>query len=223
MVSARGKRRQSSRRWLDRQLNDPYVKAAQKEGLRSRAAFKLRELDDRFDLLAPGRKVVDLGAAPGGWTQVAVERVRAGEGAGAVVAIDINPVEPIAGATIMQCDGLDPEVAGPIRAALGGPADIVLSDMAAPSTGHKATDHLRVVALCEAALDLATATLAPGGAFVCKVLKGGTEAALLATVKRSFETVKHAKPPASRDDSAEVYLVAKGFRGSPEDKSIDAR
>ena len=218
MVTTRGKRRQSSRRWLDRQLSDPYVKAAQKEGLRSRAAFKLRELDDRFGLLAPGRKVVDLGAAPGGWTQVAVERVRAGEGGGAVVAIDLNPVEPIAGATIILGDGLDPDVAAPIRAALGGLADIVLSDMAAPSTGHSATDHLRVIALCEAALELAQEILAPGGAFVCKVLKGGTEAALLSTVKRAFATVKHAKPPASRDDSAEVYLVARGFRGSSEDK-----
>ncbi len=216
MVSARGKRRQSSRRWLDRQHSDPYVKAAQKEGLRSRAAFKLRELDDRFDLLAPGRRVVDLGAAPGGWTQVAVARVRPEDGAGAVVAVDLNPMDPVAGATVIEGDGLDPEVAARVGAALGGPADVVLSDMAAPATGHKATDHLRVVALCEAALDLAQEILAPGGAFVCKVLKGGTEAALLATVKRAFDTVKHAKPPASRDESAEVYLVAKGFRGRSE-------
>ncbi len=216
MVSTRGKRRQSSRRWLDRQLSDPYVTAAQKEGLRSRAAFKLRELDDRFDLLAPGRRVVDLGAAPGGWTQVAVARVRPEDGAGAVVAVDLNPMDPVAGATVIEGDGLDPEVAARVGAALGGPADVVLSDMAAPATGHKATDHLRVVALCEAALDLAQEILAPGGAFVCKVLKGGTEAALLATVKRAFDTVKHAKPPASRDESAEVYLVAKGFRGRSE-------
>ncbi len=210
-----GKRRTpSSRRWLERQLNDPYTAAASEQGLRSRAAFKLIELDRRFGLLAPGRRVVDLGAAPGGWTQVAVEHVAAGrpEG-GRVVAVDTRPIEPIPGAAVLEADALAPETPALVRAALGGAADAVLSDMAAPATGHKGTDHVRVVAWCEAALAFAEAVLAPGGAFVCKVLKGGAQADLLAAVKRRFATVRHAKPPASRPESAEVYLVAKGFRG----------
>ncbi|MFQ5958947.1 MAG: RlmE family RNA methyltransferase [Alphaproteobacteria bacterium] len=215
-------RSQSSRRWLERQLGDPYVAAAEREGWRSRAAFKLIDLDDRFRLLAPGRRVVDLGAAPGGWTQVAAERVRAGQaGGGRVVAIDLRPMDAVSGATVLEADALDPETPALALEALGGAADVVLSDMAAPATGHKATDHLRVMALCEIALAFAEDALAPGGAFVCKVLKGGSESALLAAVKRAFATVRHAKPAASRPDSAEVYLVATGFRGRMRDDEED--
>ncbi len=207
-----GKRRTaSSRRWLERQLNDPYVAAAAKEGLRSRAAFKLIGLDDKFGLLVPGRRVVDLGAAPGGWTQVAVRGVSAG--GGRVVAVDARPMAEVAGAVVIEADALAPETRAAVQAALGGPADLVLSDMAVPATGHKGTDHLRTIALCEAAFAFAEDVLAPGGAFVCKVLKGGAEATLLAAIKRRFAAVRHAKPPASRAASAEVYLVAKGFRG----------
>ena len=209
-----GKRRTaSSRRWLERQINDPYVAAASKEGLRSRAAFKLIELDEKFRLLAPGRRVVDLGAAPGSWTQVAVERVCTGRSAdGRVVAVDLRPMEPVAGAIVIEGDALAPETRATVLQALGGPADLVLSDMSAPATGHKGTDHLRIVALCEAAFAFAEEALAPGGAFVCKVLKGGAEAGLLAEIRRGFAAVKHAKPRATRVESAEVYLVATGFR-----------
>lgn len=205
----------SSRRWLERQLNDPYVSAARSEGWRSRAAYKLIEIDDRFRLLAPGRRVVDLGAAPGGWTQVAVSRVaaRGAHVAGRVVAIDQREMEPISGALILEGDALAPETPDRLREALDGPADLVLSDMATSATGHKGTDHLRVMVLCEVALVVAEDVLAPGGAFVCKVLQGGTEAGLLAGIKRSFATVKHVKPPASRSDSSEIYLVAQGFHG----------
>ena len=210
-----GKRRTaSSRRWLERQLNDPYVAAAAKQGLRSRAAFKLIGLDDKFGLLAPGRRVVDLGAAPGGWTQVAVKRVGAhAAGGGRVVAVDAQPMAEVTGAVVIEADALAPETRAAVQAALGGPADLVLSDMAAPATGHKGTDHLRTIALCEAAFAFAEDVLAPGGSFVCKVLKGGAEATLLAAIKRSFAAVRHAKPPASRAASAEVFLVAKGFHG----------
>lgn len=206
----------SSRRWLERQLNDPYVQAAREEGYRSRAAYKLIELDERFGLLRPGAKVVDLGAAPGGWSQVAAERVRAGKpGGGVVVAVDLNPIDAIGGVTFLQADALADTTLEPVRAALGAErADLVLSDMAAPSTGHAATDHLRIMALCEAALDIAEALLAPDGSFVAKVLKGGTERTLLERLKRAFRTVKHAKPPSSRADSAESYVVALGYRGA---------
>ncbi len=206
----------SSRRWLERQLNDPYVQAAREEGYRSRAAYKLIELDERFGLLRAGASVVDLGAAPGGWSQIAAQRVRAGKsGGGKVVAIDLNPIDAIDGVTFLQADALDFATLEPIRAALGATrADLVMSDMAAPSTGHAATDHLRVMALCEAALDIAEALLAPGGAFVAKVLKGGTERTILERLKRAFRTVKHAKPPSSRADSAESYVVALGYRGT---------
>ncbi len=218
--TARG-RKPSSTRWLQRQLNDPYVREADSRGYRSRAAFKLIELDDRFRFLRPGARVVDLGCAPGGWTQVAVERTGArGDGRGrrgAVVGVDLNEVEPIAGARLIQCDFLDDEAPALITEALGGPADVVLSDMAAPTTGHAATDHMRIMALLEAAADFATEILKPGGAFVGKVLQGGTEAELLARLKRDFRTVKHAKPPASRADSAEMYVVALGFRGATDD------
>ncbi len=203
----------SSTRWLQRQLNDPYVAEAKRQGFRSRAAFKLLELDDRFHLLSRGQCVVDLGAAPGGWTQVAVERVGARSGKGRVVGLDISEMDDIDGAVILRADFLDPEAPDLIKSVLEGPADVVLSDMAAPTTGHPGTDHLRIVALCEAALDFANEILAPGGTFVAKVFQGGTENELLARMKRQFRTVKHAKPPASRKESAELYVVAQGFRG----------
>ena len=206
-------RKLSSTRWLQRQLNDPYVNEAQARGYRSRAAFKLLELDDRFGILGSGKRIVDLGAAPGGWTQVASERIGKG---GRVVAMDISHMEPIAGAEILQGDFLDDDAPNRLRAALGGPADVVMSDMAAPATGHNATDHLRIMGLCEAALAFACEVLAPGGAFVAKVLQGGTENQLLAAMKQDFETVRHAKPPASRADSSEMYVVALGFRGRSE-------
>ncbi len=190
------------------------MKAADKEGFRSRAAFKLIELDDGFHLLTRGRRVVYLGAAPGGWTQVAVKRVGADRpGGGCVVAVDPRPMEPLAGAIVLEADGLAPETPARVRDALGGPADTVLCDMAAPATGHGLTDHLRLIALCEAALAFAEGVLAPGGALVCKVLMGGAEGELLAAVKRGFADARYAKPRASRAESAEVYIVAKGFRG----------
>jgi 23S rRNA (uridine2552-2'-O)-methyltransferase len=200
-------RKASSHRWLERQLNDPYVREAKAKGYRSRAAFKLVELDRKFHILKKGARVLDLGAAPGGWTQVAAAR-------GAhVVAMDILPMEPVAGAEVLQLDMLAPDTPDTLKAALGGPADLVLSDMAAPTTGHRATDHLRTVALLEAALDLAGEVLAPGGAFVGKVFQGGATGELLARIKRDFREVKHVKPPASRAESVELYLVAMGFRG----------
>jgi 23S rRNA (uridine2552-2'-O)-methyltransferase len=209
--TARG-RKPSSTRWLRRQLNDPYVRAARAAGYRSRAAFKLIELDERFALLKGVRRVLDLGAAPGGWSQVAVARLPAGA---VVVAVDITELEPLAGVTALTMDALDPDSVAAMRTALGGHADLVLSDMAAGSTGHAGTDHLRVMALCEAAIDIAEDVLAADGAFVAKVLKGGAERQLLERLKRNFAKVRHAKPPASRADSAEVYVVARGFRGAP--------
>ena len=205
-----GKRSASSRRWLSRQLKDPFVAEAKAQGYRSRAAFKLAQLDDKARLLRRGARVLDLGAAPGGWTQVALERVGP---KGRVVGMDLTEIEPIPGATLLQGDLREAEALERARAALGGPADAVLSDMAAPATGHAGTDHLRVMGLVETALDLADEVLAPGGAFVAKVLQGGTEAALLARLKRDFAKVRHIKPAASRQDSAEVYVVATGFRG----------
>jgi 23S rRNA (uridine2552-2'-O)-methyltransferase len=210
-VKTARRRKASSTRWLERQLNDPYVAEAERLGYRSRAAFKLIELDDRFHFLAPGKRVVDLGAAPGGWTQVAAERV-AGEDR-QVVAFDVVPMAPVVGAHILEHDFLDADAPAMIEDALQGPADVVLSDMASPATGHASTDHLRIMALVEAALAFAEQILAPGGTFVAKVLQGGTESALLADMKRAFKTVKHAKPPASRSESAEMYVVAMGFRG----------
>jgi len=207
-------RKPSSRQWLERQLNDPYVHEAKRRGLRSRAAFKLSEIDDKAKLLRPGQRVVDLGAAPGGWTQVAVERVRAGKpGGGTVVAIDIQPIAAIPGATILQGDMTDAANDARVMEALGGAADIVLSDMSPATVGHAQTDHLRIVALVEAAAEFALRHLAPGGAFVAKVFEGGTEQALLLRLKRSFAGIRHVKPPASRKESAEIYLVATGFRG----------
>ena len=208
-VSSTGGRTVSSKRWLERQLNDPYVAAAKAKGYRSRAAFKLTELDARFHLLKRGGRVLDLGAAPGGWSQIAAERV--GE-TGRVVAADILEMEPIAGVEFQQCDLLDAGAPEALKAALGGEADIVLSDMASPTTGHRETDHIRTLALFEAALDLAEDVLRPGGAFVGKVFQGGAANALLTRVKKRFAEVKHVKPPASRKESVELYLVATGFR-----------
>ena len=207
-----GGRTQASRRWLERQLNDPYVARARREGLRSRAAFKLMEIDDKAKLLKPGAKVVDLGAAPGGWSQVAVKRVRAGNG-GRVVAIDLLAMDPLPGVDFLQLDFLDPDAPERLKALLGGPADVVLTDMAANATGHRATDHLKIMGLAEAAAEFAREVLKPGGAFLAKVLQGGTEVELLASLKRDFASVKHVKPAASRSDSAELYVLATGFRG----------
>ena len=209
------RRKASSTEWLRRQLNDPYVAEARRLGYRSRAAFKLIELDDRFRLLLPGRRVVDLGCAPGGWTQVAVERVGAPAGGGAVIGIDLAETAPVAGATILRGDIHDPAVTSAIKTALGGSPDVVLSDMAPPATGHAATDHLRIVALAEAALAVACEILRPGGAFVAKVFQGGAEGAVLAQLRSGFAELRHAKPPASRAESAETYVIAKGFRGLP--------
>lgn len=203
-------RKLSSTRWLQRQLNDPYVQEAKRLGYRSRAAFKLIELDDKFGFLKSGQRIIDLGAAPGGWTQVAIERIGR---KGHVVGIDLLEMEGIAGADLIQGDFLDDDAPERLRALMGGPADIVLSDMAASSTGHPPTDHLRIIGLLEVAIDFAQDVLSPGGVFVGKVLQGGTENQLLSMLKRDFKTVKHAKPPASRSDSAEVYVVAQGFRG----------
>jgi len=203
---------QASRRWLERQLNDPYVARARREGLRSRAAFKLMEIDDKAKLLKPGAKVVDLGAAPGGWSQVAAKRVRAGSG-GRVVAIDLLAMDPLPGVDFLQLDFLDPDAPERLKALLGGPADVVLTDMAANATGHRATDHLKIMGLAEAAAEFAREVLKPGGAFLAKVLQGGTEVELLASLKRDFASVKHVKPAASRSDSAELYVLATGFRG----------
>jgi 23S rRNA (uridine2552-2'-O)-methyltransferase len=200
----------SSRAWLERQISDPYVARARREGFRSRAAYKLAEIDDKFRLLKAGARVVDLGAAPGGWSEIAARRVGP---SGRVVALDILEMKPIAGVDFLQLDFLEDTAPAKLKALLGGQADVVLSDMAANATGHRKTDHLRIMALAEAAALFAREVLAPGGAFLCKVLQGGTEASLLAELKRDFETVKHVKPPASRADSAELYLLAKGFRG----------
>ena len=208
--SGRG-RSPSSKRWLERQLNDPYVARAKREGFRGRAAFKLIEIDDKHRLLRNGARVVDLGAAPGGWSQVAAERVGAKEGRGLVVAVDPIAIAPLAGVQTIELDFLDPRAPNEIKARLGD-ADVVLSDMAANATGHRRTDHLKIMALAEAAADFAREVLAPGGAFLCKVLQGGTEATLLAQLKRDFTVVKHMKPSASRTDSAELYLLATGFR-----------
>ena len=203
----------SSKLWLERQLNDPYVARAKADGLRSRAAFKLAEIDDRHHLLKPGRRVLDLGAAPGGWSQVAARRVGAAEGRGRVVAVDVLDMAPLAGVAFARLDFLDPAAPQRIKEMLGGAADVVLSDMAANATGHRRTDHLKIMALAEAAADFARDVLQPGGAFLAKVLQGGTEATLLADLKRDFTSVKHVKPAASRADSAELYVLATGYRG----------
>ena len=208
------KRTVSQKRWLERQLNDPYVARARREGMRSRAAYKLIEIDDKYHLLKAGGRVVDLGAAPGGWSEIAAKRVGAAEGRGKVVAIDILEMTPVAGVDFRKIDFLDPAAPGALHDMLDGKADVVLSDMAANATGHKKTDQLKIMALVEAGADFAREVLRPGGSFLTKVLQGGTDATLLAGLKRDFASVKHVKPAASRADSSELYLLATGFRGA---------
>ena len=204
----------ASKLWLERQLNDPYVARAKREGFRSRAAYKLMEIDDKARVLKLGARVVDLGAAPGGWSQVAAARVGAQGGRGRVVAIDLLDMPPLPGVDFLCLDFLDADAPEKLKTMAGGPVDVVLSDMAANATGHRKTDHLRIVALAEAAAMFAREVLKPGGAFLAKVLQGGTEGALLADLKRDFSAVKHVKPAASRSDSAELYVLATGFRHS---------
>ncbi|WP_232091655.1 RlmE family RNA methyltransferase [Acetobacter aceti] len=203
------KKTTAQQRWLARQLNDPYVAAAHKQGWRSRAAFKLIEIDDRFHLIKPGQRVVDLGAAPGGWTQVAVKR-----GASHVIGVDLLPVDPVAGAEIIEGDFTDPELPDRLIEMLGGKADLVLSDMAPNTTGHAPTDHMRIIGLAEGALDFAFDVLAEGGGFIAKVFQGGSEKQMLEPMKKLFASVRHVKPPASRKDSSELYVVATGFRSA---------
>jgi 23S rRNA (uridine2552-2'-O)-methyltransferase len=201
--------------WLERQLNDPYVTEAKKLGYRSRAAFKLAQLDDKLKLLRPGMRIVDLGAAPGGWTQVAIERTQAVRSGARIVALDILPFDALPPAHILHLDFLAPDAPEILKQALDGEANLVMSDMAAPATGHRETDHIRIIALAEAAYDFAAEVLAPGGAFIAKVFQGGSEKDLLTRLKQDFTTIRHIKPPASRAESAEVYVVAQGFRKPP--------
>lgn len=213
-VKTARKRSVSSARWLERQLNDPYVKAAKAEGMRSRAAYKLKEMDDKYRLLKPGMRVIDLGAAPGGWSQIAAERVRSVTGDGQVIGIDYLDVEPLPGVELLKLDFTEQGAEDQLKSMLrGGGADLVLSDMAAPTVGHTRTDHLRIMALAEAAAHFAIDVLAPRGAFLCKVFQGGTERDLLELLKRNFAVVRHVKPPASRSGSAELYVLATGFKG----------
>jgi 23S rRNA (uridine2552-2'-O)-methyltransferase len=212
-LKSRKKRTVSQKRWLERQLNDPYVARARREGMRSRAAYKLIEIDDKYHLLKVGGRVVDLGAAPGGWSEMAAKRVGVDVRKGKVVAIDLLEMAPIAGVDFLQLDFLDPTAPEKLIALLDGGADVVLSDMAANATGHKKTDQLKIMALVEAGIEFAREVLRPGGSFLTKVLQGGTDPPLLAALKRDFATVKHVKPQASRADSAELYLLAMGFRG----------
>ncbi|APO86763.1 MULTISPECIES: RlmE family RNA methyltransferase [Marivivens] len=223
--TARG-RKTSSTRWLQRQLNDPYVKRAQAEGYRGRAAFKILELDDKYRFLVPGARIVDLGCAPGGWMQVAVKRVNAlgekqGKRIGTVLGVDLQEVEPLAGAEIHQLDFLSDDADLLVKEWLGGEADVVMSDMAAASSGHKQTDHLRIIALCEAAAYFAFDVLAPGGTFVAKVLAGGAEGELMKTLKKNFKSVANIKPPSSRADSSEKFVVARGYKGRNGDYDAD--
>lgn len=214
--TARG-RKASSTRWLQRQLNDPYVLEAQKSGYRSRAAFKLVEIDDKIHVFAPGKRVVDLGAAPGGWTQVAVEKTKADTTKGvrpSIVALDLLEMEPIPGALTLQQDFMADEAPDLLKSHMGGLVDIVMSDMAANTTGHATTDHLKIMALVEAAYYFACEVLTPGGCFIAKVFHGGTESDLLNDMKKRFEKIRHIKPPASRKESAEIYVVATGFRNN---------
>ena len=217
LKTAKG-RKVSSTRWLERQLNDPYVKRAKAENYRSRAAYKLIELDERFGFLNGVHAVVDLGIAPGGWSQVVRRKVPRS----AIVGIDLLPTDPIEGVTILEMDFMDDSAPAKLRDSLGGPADLVLSDMAANTVGHPQTDHLRTMALVEAGLEFAVEILRPGGAFVAKVLAGGADSSLVAELKRHFTAVKHAKPPASRKDSSEWYVVAQGFKGKPDDRVAQA-
>ena len=213
-IKSGGERSVSSRAWLERQLNDPYVAEARRRGYRARSAFKLIEIDDKYGFLRPGYRVVDLGAAPGGWSQVAADRTKATEGRGRVIAVDVHGVEPIAGVTTIKHDFLADDAPQVLLDALAGEkADAVLSDMAAHATGHRHTDHLKIMALAEAALEFAMLVLKPGGAFLAKVLRGGTEREILLRLKQDFAQVRHVKPRASRDDSAELFVLALGFRG----------
>ncbi|MCB1395616.1 MAG: RlmE family RNA methyltransferase [Rhodobacter sp.] len=221
-------RKLSSTRWLERQLNDPYVARARREGMRGRAAFKIVELDDKFRFLVPGARVVDLGCAPGGWLQVAVERVNAlgakkGKRVGTVLGVDLQEVEPLAGAEAHVLDFLEDGADDKVKDWLGGQADVVMSDMAAASSGHKQTDHLRIITLCEHAAYFAFDVLTPGGTFVAKVLAGGAEGDLMHLLKQRFAKVHNVKPPASRSDSSEKYVVALGFRGEEADEEADGR
>jgi 23S rRNA (uridine2552-2'-O)-methyltransferase len=216
-VKTATKRTVSSARWLERQLNDPYVQAAQREGFRSRAAFKLQEIDEKYHLLRPGQRIIDLGAAPGGWSQIAAAKVRAldgkGAGQGQVIAIDIDPMGELPGVTVLHLDFMAAEAEPTLKRLLrGGKADGVLTDMAAPTVGHTRTDHLRIMGLAEAAAAFAADVLEPGGWFLAKVFQGGTSGTLLDMLKADFATVRHVKPPASRADSAELYVLATGFR-----------
>ncbi|OPH82646.1 RlmE family RNA methyltransferase [Nitrobacter vulgaris] len=214
-VKTGGKRKLSSKLWLERQLNDPYVAQAKREGWRSRAAFKLIEMDDKYHFLKPGLAVVDLGAAPGGWSQVAAKRVGVAEGKGKVIAIDLLEMPEIVGVTFARLDFLDNSAPDKLLAMMDGGADIVLSDMAANTTGHRKTDQLRIVGLVESAAAFAVDVLRPGGTFIAKVFQSGADAGLLSQLKRDFHTVRHVKPAASRQDSSERYVVATGFRGRP--------
>ena len=207
-------RKLSSKLWLERQLNDPYVAKAKREGYRSRAAFKLREIDDKYKIFKPGMAVIDLGAAPGGWSQIAAERVGLASGRGQVVAIDLLDMPEVAGVEFAKMDFLDPDAPDRLRRMMGGGADVVMSDMAANTTGHRKTDQLRIVGLVEAAAEFACEVLKPGGVFLAKVFQSGADASLLAELKRRFVTVRHVKPSASRADSSERYLLAAGFRQS---------
>jgi 23S rRNA (uridine2552-2'-O)-methyltransferase len=218
----KGKLKASSRAWLERHLNDPYVRRSKADGYRSRAAYKLAEIDDRYKILKRGMRVVDLGAAPGGWTQIAVERCASVTAESRVAAIDYLPVDPIPGATLLLLDFLDDSAPQMLLDSLDGAPDIVLSDMAAPTTGHRRTDHLKTMYLCEVAADFAIRVLKPGGHFLTKTFQGGTENELLAMLKRHFTSVHHVKPPASREDSVELYLLAKGFKGRREEAVDDA-
>ncbi|MBX3569453.1 MAG: RlmE family RNA methyltransferase [Rhizobiaceae bacterium] len=205
--------KESSRRWLERHLNDPYVQRSKADGFRSRAAYKLIEIDDKYRLLKPGMRVIDLGAAPGGWCQVAAARVKSEDAAPSVVGIDYLEMDPVPGAALLRMDFLDDAAPARLAETLGGAPDIVISDMAAPTTGHRRTDHLRTMHLCEVAADFAISVLRPGGHFLTKTFQGGTEGDLLARLKQAFRTVHHVKPPASRDESVELYLLARDFKG----------
>ncbi|MET3659913.1 RlmE family RNA methyltransferase [Aquamicrobium ahrensii] len=214
--------KESSRRWLERHMNDPYVQRSKAEGYRSRAAYKLIEVDDKYKLLKPGMRVIDLGAAPGGWCQVAAVRVKSNADAPSVVGIDYLEMDAVPGASILQMDFLDDDAPARLVETLGGEPDVVLSDMAAPTTGHRRTDHLRTMHLCEVAADFAMAVLRPGGHFLAKTFQGGTETGLLDALKKNFRTVHHVKPPASRDESVELYLLARDFRGRAEPTKNDS-
>ena len=218
-VKTGGKRKLSSKLWLERQLNDPYVAQARREGYRSRAAYKLIEIDDKYHILKPGMSVVDLGAAPGGWSQIAAKRVGAADGKGKVVAIDVLEMPQIAGVSFAQLDFLKQDAPAKLTAMMGGRADAVLSDMAANTTGHRKTDQLRILGLVEAAAAFACEVLNPGGTFLAKVFQSGADAELLAQLKRDFSNVRHVKPASSRQDSSERYVLATGFRGSPPDRA----